>query len=210
MHFLARGVYDLSGKHLYDLPSSGQKLVDADRALGHPRQAVLLTGTNATEAEFESEPLSNFKIIHFAVRGFARPDFPERSALVLGRDPRSHKNGLLEVRDIARLSLAADLVTLSSCDTGIGKPEGEEGIAGLVPAFLFAGARSVVGSLWEADDSATGIQMKQFYTQLAQGEEKAAALRQAKLDYLQMLGHRPPIFWAGFVLVGDGSASIRF
>ncbi len=210
MHFLARGVYDLSGKHLYDLPSSGRELVDADDALGHPRRTVLLTGTKATEARFESEPLSNFKIIHFAVHGLSRPDLPERSALVLGRDPHSHKNGLLEVRDIARLSLAADLVTLSSCDTGTGKLEGEEGIAGLVPAFLFAGARSVVGSLWEVDDSATSIQMKQFYTHLAQGEDEATALQQAKLDYIRMIGNRPPIFWAGFVLVGDGSAPIRF
>lgn len=210
MHFVARGVYDLSGKHLYDLPSSRQELIDADRALGHPKQSLLLTGTNATAARFDSEPLSSFKIIHFAVHGLARPDFPERSALVLGRDPRLHKDGLLEVRDIARLSLDADLVTLSSCDTGTGKLEGEEGIAGLVPAFLFAGARSVMGSLWEVDDSSTAIQMKQFYTHLAQGEDEATALRQAKLDYLQMMGNRAPIFWAGFVLVGDGSARISF
>lgn len=210
MHFVARGVYDLSGDHLYDLPSSRQELLDADRALSRPRQTVLLMGTNATEAQFESERLSNFKIIHFAVHGFARPDFPERSALVLGRGTHSKTNGLLEVRDIARLSLDADLVTLSSCQTGTGKIEGEEGIAGLVPAFLFAGARSVLGSLWEVDDSSTGIQMKQFYRHLAQGEDEAAALRQAKLDYLQMMGDRAPIYWAGFVLVGDGSAPIKF
>lgn len=210
MHFLARGVYDLSGKHLYDLPSTSLELTDADEALGHPRQTVLLTGTKATAAGFDAEPLSNFKIIHFAVHGLARPDLPERSALVLGRAPHSKKNGLLEVRDIARLSLDADLVTLSSCNTGTGKLEGEEGIAGLVPAFLFAGARSVVGSLWEVEDSATRIQMKQFYTHLAQGEDEAAALRQAKLDYLRLVGDRAPIYWAGFVLVGDGSAPIRF
>jgi len=210
MHFLARGVYDLSGKHLYDLPSSRQELIDADQALGHPGQSLLLTGTNATEARFEAAPPSSYKIIHFAVHGLARPDFPERSALVLGRAPHSNKNGLLEVRDIARLSLDADLVTLSSCDTGTGKLEGEEGIAGLVPAFLFAGARSVVGSLWGVDDSATSIQMKQFYKHLAQGEDEAAALRQAKLDYLRMVGNRAPIYWGGFVLVGDGSTRISF
>lgn len=210
MHFLARGVYDLSGKHLYDLPSTRLELRDADQALGHPHQTVLLTGTEATAAGFDAEPLANFKIIHFAVHGLARPDLPERSALVLGRAPHSKKNGLLEVRDIARLSLDADLVTLSSCNTGTGKLEGEEGIAGLVPAFLFAGARSVVGSLWEVDDSATRIQMKQFYTHLAQGQDEATALRQAKLDYLRMVGDRAPIYWAGFVLVGDGSAAITF
>ncbi|HEX5483317.1 MAG TPA: CHAT domain-containing protein [Terriglobia bacterium] len=208
MHFLARGVYDL--RHLYNLPSTHEELIDADEALGHPKQTVLLTGTNATETRLESEPLSNFKIIHFAVHGLSTPNFPERSGLVLGRDPHSHKSGVLQVRDIARLSLDADLVTLSSCDTGTGKLEGEEGIAGLVPAFLFAGAKSVVGSLWDVDDSSTGIQMKQFYVHLAQGEDEAAALRHAKLDYIRLLGNRPPVFWAGFILVGDGSAPINF
>lgn len=208
MHFLSRGVYDLSGGHLYDLPHSRQELIDADHALGKPERSVLLMGKDATESRFASQPLADFEVIHFAVHGLASPDFPERSALILGRDPQGKHGGLLEVRDIAHLSLHADLVTLSACDTGTGKIEGEEGIAGLVPAFLFAGARSVVGSLWTVDDSATAIEMKQFYSHLGQGEDIAAALRQAKLDYIHMLGNRPPIFWAGFALVGDGSRRI--
>ncbi len=210
IHFLSRGAYDLSSGHLYDLPATRTELIEARQALGHPNRTVLLMGTAATEARFEAQPLSNFKVIHFAVHGLSTPNFPERSALILGRDPHSHQNGLLQVRDIARLSLAADLVTLSSCDTGIGKHEGEEGIAGMVPAFLFAGAKSVVGSLWNVDDSATELQMKQFYVHLAQGEDEAAALRQAKLDCLQMIRNRSPFYWAGFVLVGDGAAPISF
>lgn len=173
IHFLSRGVYDLSGRHLYDLPATRTELIEARQALGHSNRAVLSMGTAATEARFEAEPLSNFKVIHFAVHALSTPNFPERSALILGRDPHSHQNGLLRVRDIARLSLVADLVTLSSCDTGIGKHEGEEGIAEMVPAFLFAGARSVVGSLWNVDDSATELEMKQFYVHLAQGGRRS-------------------------------------
>lgn len=80
----------------------------------------------------------------------------------------------------------------------------------MVPAFLFAGAKSVVGSLWNVDDSATELQMKQFYVHLAQGEDEAAAHRQAKLDCLQMIRNCTPFYWAGFVLVGDGAAPISF
>jgi CHAT domain-containing protein len=117
---------------------------------------------------------------------------------------------LLQFREIVQLSLSADLVTLSACDTATGKLEGEEGIDGLTEAFLLAGAKSVVGALWEVDDSATDTLMKDFYTHLANGEDKASALRQAKLDYLQRLGDRPPAYWAAFTLVGEGSAPVAF
>jgi CHAT domain-containing protein len=208
--FLARGAYDVSGGRLGDLPSSRLELTKSEQALGQQQTSVLLTGKDATVTRFESEPLGTFKIIHFAVHGYSAPDFPERSGLILARDARSKANGILQVRDVASLPLDADLVTLSSCDTGTGKAEGEEGITGLVPAFLFAGARSVVGSLWPVDDSATEIEMTHFYSHLAHEEDTAMALRDAKLDYMRLEGRRPPIFWAGFILVGDGSEPIAF
>lgn len=70
-------------------------------------------------------------------------------------------------------------MTLSACDTGTGKVEGEEGSTGLVQAFLFAGARTVAASLWPVDDASTELIMKKFYTHLAQNEDEASALRQA-------------------------------
>jgi CHAT domain-containing protein len=206
--FLARGVYQMAPGRLGDLPYGRLELTESAQALGKPGRSVLLMGKEATKAAFESEPLGNFKIIHIAVHGYAAPDFPERSGLILARDPNSKDNGILQVRDVASLSLDADLVTLSSCETGTGKIEGEEGITGLVPAFLFAGARSVVGSLWPVDDSATELEMKRFYSHVAQGEDTASALRDAKLDYMRLEGSRPPLFWAGFILVGDGSRRI--
>ncbi len=112
----------------------------------------LLLGTNATETAFKAEPLADFDIIHIAAHGIASAKFPDRAALVLGNDPKSGEDGLLQVRKIRDLNLAADLVTLSTCDTGVGALEGEEGIANLVRAFLFAGAKSVVASLWAASD----------------------------------------------------------
>ena len=100
--------------------------------------------------------------------------------------------------EITQLSLAADLVTLSACDMATGRPEGEEGIDGLVEPFLLAGAKSVLGALWEVDDSAARQFMTIFYTQLARREDEASALRQAKLEYLEKMGDRPPVYWAPF------------
>ena len=210
MRAVSRGIYDISGSHLYALPETRQELTSASQALGHPDQTTLLLGDHATETEFKSEPLSEFKIIHFAVHGVSIPNFPDRDALVLGRDPHSNDDGLLQVREIARLSLDADLVTLSACNTGTGKVEGEEGSTGLVNAFLFAGARTVAASLWPVDDASTELLMKQFYTHLAQKEDEASALRQAKLDYIKSKGDKSPIFWGPFIVVGDASKPINF
>ena len=84
------------------------------------------------------------------------------------------------------------------------------GSDGLAEAFLLAGAKSVVGALWDVDDSATEALMKDFYRHLAEGEDKSTALRQAKLDYLKRWGDLSPSFWAAFTLVGDGSTPITF
>jgi CHAT domain-containing protein len=125
-------------------------------------------------------------------------------------DPHRTDDGLLQFREIAHLPLTADLVTLSACDTAVGELQGEEGSTGLVQAFLFAGAKSVVASVWSADDSSTELLMKQFYTHLAEKEDEASALRHAKLDFLKTRGNVAPMYWAPFVLVGDGSSPISF
>jgi len=99
---------------------------------------------------------------------------------------------------------------LSACETANGKLEGEEGIDGLAEAFLLAGAKSVVGALWDVDDSATKSLMKAFYSHLGQGQDQTSALRQAKLDYVRTSANSSPALWAPFTLIGDGSAPIIF
>jgi CHAT domain-containing protein len=93
---------------------------------------------------------------------------------------------------------------------GTEKLEGEEGSTGLVNAFLFAGARTVAASLWPVDDASTELLMKQFYSHLANKEDEASALRQAKLDYINSKGDKSPIFWGPFIVVGDTSKPINF
>jgi CHAT domain-containing protein len=161
----------------------------------------------ATESAFKAEPLQDFRMIHLAVHGIADKQFPDRAALVLGSSPTSQEDGLLQVRGIRDLSLRADLVTLSACDTGNGRLLGQEGIASFERAFLLAGAQSVLASLWTADDIFTIALMKRFYQHLVvDHQDKATALRQAKLDLLEKFADSAlPVYWAGFVLVGDGA-----
>ena len=109
------------------------------------------------------------------------------------------------------MHLSADLVTLSACDTGAGRLVGQEGIVNLVRAFFFAGARSVVASLWAADDVFTTSLMKGFYSNLAKGLDNGIALQEAKLKLLEQFGDQAvPFYWAGFTLAGDGSRQIKF
>jgi len=127
----------------------------------------------------------------------------------LGSSLESGEDGLLQVREIRDLPLNADLVILSACDTGNGRLLGQEGIASLERAFLLAGARAVIASVWTASDWYTMALMTRVYQHLVAGYDKSAALRQAKLDLLhQFSGQAPPAYWAGFKLVGDGPTAI--
>ena len=93
--------------------------------------------------------------------------------------------------------------TLSACDTGLGKVRGGEGLMGLTWAFQYAGARSVVASLWSVSDESTGELMQRFYAYLKQGQSKDTALRSAQLDLLHDSQFSHPFHWASFQLVGD-------
>src|SRR5712692_4613393 len=202
-----RGMADLSGMRLQDLPQTREEVEEIGKIVGP--EAVILLGKDATETAFKKEPLDQFRVLHLAVHGFADTQYPERSALVLGADPKPGDDGLLQVREIIRLRLNADLTTLSACDSGVGKLQGQEGISNLVGAFLVAGSRSVVASLWSADDTFASALMDRFYQRLAQGEDSSSALRDAKLDLLAKYGEQAsPFYWAAFIAVGEVSTPV--
>jgi len=204
---LVRGMADLSGMRLQDLPETREEVERIGKIVG--RDAVMLLGKDATETAFKREPLDQFRVLHLAVHGFADTQYPERSALVLGTDPKSSDDGLLQVREIIRLRLNAELTTLSACDTGVGKLQGQEGVSSLVEAFLVAGSKSVVASLWSADDTFASALMDRFYQRLGQGEDTSSALRDAKLDLLAKYGDKvSPFYWAAFIAVGEASTPV--
>ena len=202
-----RGVAEFSGSRLQDLPGSRDEVLALGKIAGDG--AELLLGQRDTESEFKARRLSDFRVIHLAVHATGDPQYPDRSALLLGTDGTTREDGLLQLREIIRLPLRADLVTLSACETGVGTPEGEEGVVSLEQAFLIAGARAVVASLWNVEDHSTTALMTAFYKHLAQGEDKAQALTQAKRDILERYGNVAPYYWAGFVLVGEGAENVQ-
>ncbi|MGH2627413.1 MAG: CHAT domain-containing protein, partial [Anaerolineales bacterium] len=130
---------------------------------------------------------------------------PELTALVLTSRGDSGEDGLLHAYEIFDLKLQAEIVVLSGCDTALGREVSGEGLIGLTQALFFAGAHSVVVSLWPVADSASPFLMPEFYRRLELGETKAEALRQTKLAMLGTDRWAHPFYWAQFVLLGDGS-----
>jgi CHAT domain-containing protein len=149
----------------------------------------------------------DFSILHFACHGFLDERFPLNSGLALTIPETAgpgKENGLLQAWEIFEgLRINADLVTLSACETGLGKEMGGEGLIGLTRAFQYAGARTVLSSLWSVSDESTAVLMKHFYTNLKQGKPKAEALRLAQAEMMRSEKYSHPFYWAGFVLNGD-------
>jgi len=204
-----RGVYDLEGANFSSLPSTADEVASVAETVGN--KSMTLLAERATESVFRAQPLDKFTVVHLAVHGIADAEFPDRAALVLAADAGTPDDGLLQSREIINLNVRVELVTLSACDTAVGRLQGQEGVASLVRAFLLAGARSVVASLWAADDVFTTALMKRFYQHLANGTDRAAALRKAKLDLLERFGENAaPFYWAGFTLTGVGFEPIEF
>ncbi len=138
-----------------------------------------------------------FSRIHFATHGRFQADEPLSSGLYLAKD--AENDGLLTVGELYAMRLDTDLVTLSACETGLGKVANGDDVVGLTRGFLYAGARSIVASLWSVDDKATAMLMESFYASLAQ-QSKQEALRSAQLKTREAFPH--PFFWAAFQLTG--------
>lgn len=132
-------------------------------------------------------------VLHLACHGQFRPDSPLFSSLKLG-------DGWMTVRDAYTLDVAAGLVTLSACETGVSAIAPGDELIGLVRGFLYAGASTLMLSLWMVDDEATAETMTDFYTHLRAGLRPAAALRAAQLRQMRERPH--PFFWSPFVLTG--------
>lgn len=191
-------------------PAIPQSFSEAtDIAAGHGSLATVLTADDATEWNVKHLDLSTFGVLHLALHSTLDREFPDRSALVFTFHPGESDDGLLQAREILGMRLNAELVTLSACDGGAGPIEGIAGVNSLVEAFLMAGSRSVVATIWDADDVFTGALMRRFYNNLESGVDKAEALARAKRELLQRHGPDAlPIYWAGFRIVGDAHGTI--
>jgi CHAT domain-containing protein len=155
----------------------------------------LLEG-EATEAALASGAPTH-AILHLAAHGEARLDNPTFAHLRLA-------DGQLTTAEVFNLQLDGALVTLSACETGRSVVTGGDELIGLSRGFLYAGASTLVQSLWRVEDGSTARLMEAFYRRLRAGLPKGAALREAQLALLQE--GLSPYFWAPFQLVGDAGA----
>ena len=177
------------------LPEAGREAKAVAALLG----TQPLTGTSATKAAAIAA-MPGAGVIHLATHGIAEDVRGEGLPGALALAPGTGDDGLLTTADIMALRLRAGLVVLSACNTGLGNVSGD-GVIGLSRAFLAAGARSVVVSLWYVPDGVTADLMLAFYRALARTHDKAVALRRAMLE--TRARHPDPLAWAGFFLVGD-------
>ena len=202
----SRGLADLRGGSPAPLQFAREEVAEAAQSFGS--NSVVLDGGNASEAALKAEPLGDFRIIHIAAHGIGDETEPDRAALVL-LPGSNEEDGLWQAREIRQSRLNADLVVLSACETGTGRLQGEEGVMNLARAFLIAGARSVVASLWSVEDSSTATLMGFFYEHFAAGLSVSESLRQAQIDFIrEYKGKAQPYYWAGFEVIGDGTRRI--
>ncbi len=206
---------------LAPLPHSRDE-VEKIAALFPRKRVALFLGARANEENVKATGhLGQYRFVHFSVHALMSETAPGFSGLLLspraatantaGGAPHtaSDEDGVLTTSEIFKLRLNAELVSLSACETGLGKEINGEGLMGLMRAFIYAGTPSVLVSLWKVDDEAAADQMIRFYQYLLKGKaqgqlsrlNKAQALRQAQLDAIRR--GSVPYFWAPFVLVGN-------
>jgi CHAT domain-containing protein len=163
----------------------------------------LFTGDEASEVAFK-ENIGRYSIVHLAMHGILDDERADFSYLAFSKVD-SNEDGRLHAYELERLRLPAQLVVLSACETGTGQLVKGEGVLSLAREFIYAGAESVLMSLWKLEDRATGQLSETLYARLAEGKPRSTALREAKLEYLDNADDfsAHPGFWAGMVLVGE-------
>lgn len=181
------------GDPKYDLKYAEEEAVTISKGFPHAKVLIRKEATKTAFKKFGSQ----FDYIHFATHGQFESDAPLNSGLFLAKD--SENDGVLSVNELYSIRLNADLITLSACETALGKINPGDDVVGITRGFLFAGSNSIVASLWKVDDMATSQLMTEFYSNLKK-TNKRDALREAQLAVKKQYEH--PYFWAAFQLTG--------
>jgi CHAT domain-containing protein len=187
-----------AGEGLLALPGAE---LEAKTITSSDPSAILRVGADASEATFVKE-VAQFATIHLAAHAKVDELDPLYSSIFLA--PGDGSDGVLEAHEVYELNLSgADLVTLSACETGLGRIGKGDEQWGFIRTFLAAGARSTLASLWKVEDVATQKLMQKVYKELRLGTGKAMALHRAQLEMLRNPKYSSPLFWAGFSLWGE-------
>lgn len=165
-------------------------------------ESKMLLDTQATLQNFlQLAPAHS--LLHLATHAKLDDQSDEYTYLAFYGINDSLQTAKLYLRDLYNLQLPANMVVLSACETGIGKLRSGEGIINLARGFAYAGAKSMVTSLWTANDLSTSQIMTNFYENLKMGQSKDEALRNAKLSFIHTQPDAHPYYWATFVPIGD-------
>jgi len=205
---LTRAINDIgAASYIPRLPASRGEAIAIAAILrsGDPQGVHIALDFDASRESVLAGGLSRFRLVHFATHGLVDTRNPESSGLILSLIDRTGRkgDGYLRLGDIYKLKLSADLVVLSSCDSALGKALESEGIIGLPRGFLYAGAKSVIATLWKVNDEATAKLMTRLYVRIERGETPSSALRGAQVEMAQDEQWSNPYYWAAFSLQGD-------
>ena len=184
------------GSAQFNLPFA-QK--EAERLQFDLPNVTVRTGSDATESWLVKN-LQDYGIIHIASHGQYNPDQPLFSAVELA--PDNVNDGHLTSNEVFGLQLRADLIALSACQSGLGRISKGDDIVGLNRAFVYAGTRQLMTTLWRVDDISTAILFKYVYRNMRE-TDRAEAVRQAQIRLKNRPEYKHPAHWAGLVLSGD-------
>jgi CHAT domain-containing protein len=189
---------------LQRLPATSVEAHEIIDLVNEPSKTLALIGPEASRVRVTTAPLDEYRMLHFATHAMMDSQDPALATLALSRwDAEGNPvEGSLRLYDITQLRLNADLVVLSGCDTSLGREIAGEGPIGFSQAFLRAGAKSVVSTLWQVPDTSTALLMREFYRQLIGNRRDAATALQLAQDHIRRQAKwSDPYFWAGFQLI---------
>jgi len=174
------------------------------------QEGAALYGTDATLDTFKHNA-PRYRILHLSTHGQADVRLGDNAFLAFSTSNANNSYDKLYARHVYNLYMNADLVVLSACETGIGKMERGEGMVSLARAFAYAGAKSIVTTLWKVNDEKTQDLIPCFYSYLLAEKTKSEALRSVKLDFLEANRGNGgatlhPFFWSGLIGIGDMGA----
>ncbi len=194
---------NIDGKYFAPLKHSKAEVDGiANLFLQKGRPALRYFYSDASEENFKLAA-PNFKFVHIASHGIIDNENPGLSGIIFSQpaDSAAKEDGTLYAAEIYNLNLRANLIVLSSCESGVGKLIRGEGLLSLTRGFLYAGAKNLLVSLWKVSDKQTSELMLSFYQNMLLGKSYSASLRQAKLELINNPQTAFPKFWGGFVLI---------
>lgn len=196
-------VRSVEGDRFRPLPNSKKEVNTISQILSKKGQTKVLTENEASKNNLISAlTAQSYQFLHIATHGIVNFNNPKLSALACFQNESSDEN-LLYANEIQLQDIQADLVVLSSCESGIGRLVKGEGLLALSRSFIYAGAKNVLFSLWKVNDRHTSTLMIDFYKFYSEGASYSEALRKAKLKMLENPVTANPNYWSPFVLIGE-------